>query len=521
MHSADPWEDDDDTVVPLRRGAGSSAGQQGTYMAAEAPKLRVVTARQLGIDDLIGLTLREAWLIVVVFCVVFGLGAALALAMPKSYTANASLLMSLSKDYVYRPLAGDAANGATSTIDQVVQSEVEILSSDIVKQRVVARLGYRVILPNAAQLWNPVTPDARAKSDLAAMQVLQTGFTTQTAPADDVVRLSFKHSDPKSAALILNTIIDVYQARRLEVYGDTLGPLLQQQKAAAYGQLAAADQAYQAFLAQNGVGDFDATKATYSKVWDLAQADLYATQAQISQDNAKLAAVNANLATLSPEMSTERDLDLSIPTRILALQQQRQELLGHYLPTAQPVVDIDAQIASLQALVNSGAGIGEKDHKLGTNTVYQAVLQQKLDLEADLASQTGRRAQDQAQADQTNAKLQGLLGIEAQYNSLSTERATLQDTIKSFDQRIQENSASNAMAKGANDSVRVVEKASEPDKPKSLKRIALIFAFLFAAITALSAGALRGITRKGFFNAAMASKALDLPVLAQAGVKAA
>ena len=72
------------------------------------------------------------------------------------------------------------------------------------------------------------------------------------------------------------------------------------------------------------------------------------------------------------------------------------------------------------------------------------------------------------------------------------------------------------MTKGADDAVRVVEKASPPDRPKSLKGIVLVIAFLLAAFAALSAGLLRIVTRKGFVNAGMASRALDLPVLAQA-----
>ena len=43
--------------------------------------------------------------------------------------------------------------------------------------------------------------------------------------------------------------------------------------------------------------------------------------------------------------------------------------------------------------------------------------------------------------------------------------------------------------------------------------------FLFAGFTALCVGGLRVVTRKGIVNADMASRALDLPVLATAGVK--
>jgi len=499
----DEWVNE--KVVPLRA---------GTHTPAALPLPR------MSIADTLRLLLREWAIIGVVFMVIFGLGAAVAMKMPKSYTASASLLMQLGPDYVYQPPAGDAARGATATIDEVVQSETEILNSQEVKKRVIAKVGYKTILPRDPELWNPKSDVARAASDEAALKVLQGGFETATAPANPVVRLSFKHEDPEAASLILNTIIDEYRAYRLHGH-DELGPVLARQKADFDQRLAEADAAYQAFLQQNGVGDYDAAKATYSKIFDQVQTDLFTTRAQISQDQTRLSEVEANLATLSPEVSTERDLDLSVPNKIFTLKQQRQDLLSRYLPDAQPVKDIDAQIASYQALLDSGQGIGESSHKMGTNTIYQAVVQQKLDVEAEMAALKGRVGQLEAQSDEITHKLQTLQGIEGEYTSLATERSALQDNVKSFTQRIQENDAANAVTSGADDTVRVVEKATPPDKPKSFKKIVLIMSLLFGAFTGICAGLLRVYTRKGFASATMASRTLDLPVLAQAGVKAA
>ncbi len=519
MQSGQTWDDDDaaDTrsrVVPFRATGADSRARK------PAPGLGRSVAG-LSPADVLGLLLREILLMAVIFCVIFGAGAAVALRMPKAYTANASLLMQLNKDYVYNPLAGDAARGAIATVDQVVQSEVEILNSTELKRRVIRRLGYKTVLPAAPALWDPKTDAQRNAADVAAIRVLQSGLETATAPQDNVVRLSFKFGDGEGAALILNTLIDEYQEYRQEVFTDATGPVLQAQKANFDQELAVADAAYQQFLAQNGVGDFEAAKATYSKVYDQIQTDLYTARALAAQDRAKLAEIETNLKTLSPEMSTERDLDLTIPTKIMTLQQQKQEMLGRYLPDSQPIKDLDTQIASLQAMVSAGQGVGEKDHKMGVNPVYQGLVTQRLDLQSDMAAQNGRVAQLQDQADQITKKAQALLGVEAQYNTLAATRDSLQNNIKTYTQRIQENDAQRHMTKTADDAVRVVEKASPPDRPKSLKSIVLILSFVFAAFTALCAGLLRVYTRKGFASAGMASKALDLPVLAQAENKSA
>ena len=489
---------------------------------ADAPRPVIAARPQLGLEDIFALLLRELWLMAVVFVVLFGAGFAVALSMPSTYTANASLVMQLSQDYVYNPTTNDAARGATATIDNVVQAETSILNATEVKRRAIQKVGYKVVLPDQPSLWNPRTPEQKAEADAAALKVLQGGLAVSTAPQNSVVQLSFKHADAMSATLILNAVIDSYQEyRREQVYNDTTGPALQKQRAIFDNQLADVDARIQEFLAVNGVGDFDADRATYSKLYDTAMSNLNDANAQIATDQSKLTEVEDNLAGLAPEISTERDLDLTVPNKISALQEQRQELLGRYQPTAQPVKDVDAQIASLQAMMTSGGGIGEQSHKMGANPVYQTVVGQKLDLEADLSSLRGRQKELQDQAAQAIARLQNMTGMSAEYNSLAAERDALQGNIKTLTQKQQENDASRQMAKTADDTVRVVERPSLPDKPKSFKRVVLILSFLFAGFTALCAGLLRIYTRKGFVNADMASKALDLPVLATARKKAA
>ena len=512
-------DDSDDTVVPMSRARNQGRSQKTSMTTGMARGKGGQAALQPG--DVVALLKREVVLMAIVFCVLFAGVFAVASTMPSTYTANASLLMQLNKDYVYMPPAGDAARGAIATIDQVVQSEVEILNSQELKKRVVHRLGYKVVMPDAPKFWHPATTDQVQAADNAAVKVITAGLSAETAPQTNVVHLSFKHADAMSAALILNALIDEYQTYRLQVYTDTVGPALQKQKDAFDQQLTEVDGQYQSFLQANGVGDFEAAKATYAKIYDQITADLFTTRSQIATDRAKLAEINANLGKLSPEMSLERQLDLSVPSRILALQQQRQEMLARYLPDSQPIKDLDNQIASLQTLMSSGSGIGEKDHKMGTNPAYQDQITQRLSVEAELASLAGREAQLQSQSDEVTKKMQSLLGIEAQYNNLAADRDALQGNIKSFTQRIQENDAQRDITHASDDAVRVVEKATLPDKPKSMKRLVLIMGFLFAAITALSAGLLRVYTRKGFASADMAGKALDLPVLAQAPVKAA
>ncbi|MFT3996976.1 MAG: Wzz/FepE/Etk N-terminal domain-containing protein [Asticcacaulis sp.] len=492
---------------------------QGVY-SEDSGQRRDAAPRRATYDagDIVRLLLREWWLMLLIFAAIFGVGAGFALTLKKSYTADASLLMQLSQDYVYVPHAGDAARGAISTMDEVVQSEVEILNSSELKHRVVEKLGYHVIVPDISATFVPRTEAQRDQADAQAMKALS-ALKTETAPQSNIVRLSFEHANAQSAALILNTFIDLYQKYRHEVFMDVTAPLLENQKAAFDRRLHQADQSYEDFLLRNGVGDFQAAKATYTKLYDTVMSEIYVADTALATARARLSALNARVSQQAPEMSTERQLDLSVPTKILALKQQRAELLTRYTPAAQPVRDLDEQIRALETLQAGGRAIGEKEHKIGVNPIYQQLLTDKLNVEAEIAATSGRRSQLQAQADQVTSKLQSLVGVEAEFNSLSTERAALQSNIATFTQRIQETQAAQEIAEKSQDTVRVVNRARPPDKSKSLQKPVIVLAFLFGAFTALCAGLLRVFLRKGFHNADMASKALEMPVLAQARAK--
>src|SRR5690606_17397391 len=105
------------------------------------------TARpRYGLGDLIALLWRELWVMILVFALVFAAGAALALTLPKTYTANASLFVRLGREYVYQPTVGEAGMGATPQSDEVVQSEAAILNSTELKRRVVEAVGVQTFV---------------------------------------------------------------------------------------------------------------------------------------------------------------------------------------------------------------------------------------------------------------------------------------------------------------------------------------------------------------------------------------
>ena len=71
------------------------------------PSTAHVTARpRYGVLDVVGLLFRELLLMIVVFLVIFAIGAALAFTLKRTYTATGAVFAGVGQEYVYRPRVG-------------------------------------------------------------------------------------------------------------------------------------------------------------------------------------------------------------------------------------------------------------------------------------------------------------------------------------------------------------------------------------------------------------------------------
>lgn len=470
--------------------------------------------------DTVRLVWREKGLMFLVFAVLFALGAAAALALPKTYTASSRLLVQLGPEYVYQPLAGDAGRGVSPTIEDVVLSELEILNSDQLRRRVVGEVGLKAVDPKLAEAWAGADAAKKAQIEGRALRIIDGGLTIHAPPKTGAMRLTFEHRDPEAAALILNTLVSQYLVYRKEVFGDRTSPAVAAQRAAFEERLQEADQRYQAFLTENGIGDFPAEKASLTTLYGTTLTERFAVEARLREAQGRLAGLQPGIAQTPAEVSLQRDVDLSAPGKLTQLRIERQDLLGRYRPDSQPVRDIDARIAELERLIASGAAAGEKDRRLGANPVWQDVEKTRIQLEAEIASLQARRAELTRQVAAINARQLELTRLESEYNNLAVEREVLQAQVKNFATRESETRAEQAIASASDDNIRVVERAAPPTRGASLRRLAFAAAFLFAAFTALCVGLLRVFTRKGFATVESAERTLELPVLARAPMKA-
>ena len=466
-----------------------------------------------GFFDVVGLLFRELWLMIVIFLVVFALGAAAVLTLKKSYTASASVYAGVGQEYVYQPRVGTTERGQPLEADAVAQSEAQILGSLAVKQKTVEALGADAILGPDAQ----GTP---AETKTAALKALDGGLGVGVTPGSAIISASYAANDPARAATILNGLIDQYLVQRRTVFSDRTTPAIAAQREAFEQDLARADAAYQAFMTSNNIADFATAKAALAANYQTTFAEALSLRAQLNQATQRLNTLEAQLAQQPAEVVLQQDLNVSAQNQILELRTQREALLSRYTPDAQPVKDIEQQIADLQAYVATGSTVGATEVRTGPSTIFTTIETARITAAADRDGLAARLAVAEGQLNQLRARLAELTRLESTNANLAGNREVLTANIREFQQREVQARADSALVAAGADNVTVIERAQAPTRGSSLKAPLLAVVFLFAAFTALCVGLLRVFTRRGYVTPASTGRTLDLPVLAVAPMKA-
>lgn len=466
---------------------------------------------QLGPVDVMQLLLREIWLMAAVFSVLAALGIAFALTLEKEYQAEAKLSVLLGEEYVFTPRVGAAAEGAVPKQEQIVQSEVEILSSAQVIERVVRAMGVPKLFPTE-DIKITTGPDTPERRIAVAADSFARKFGAAATPNTTVIGLTYSNKDPDVAAEALNRVIDEYLVYRREVLFEDRSSSLQAQRNGFEAELDGVQQEINAFLASNGVADFDAERAAVQGLLANTRQELLTVESRRREAEGRLSATNASYSREPSEVRLSFETDNS--RRRIELQSQLAELLTRYTEDSQPVQDLRRRIAAQDELLGSEQGRAAGTTKTGPNPVRDSLATDRARADAEVAALAQREAVLAAQVAQLQSRAVDLSGGRAQFEELQRRKAILEEQVRQFSTREASARAQTELNRVSNDNIRVIERAKPPTRGQSLRRLAALGAIGLAGITALFAGLLRAFSRSGFATPGSVGRTLGLPVLA-------
>lgn len=427
--------------------------------------------REMDLFDLIAIVWTQKLLITLIFLVLFIPGAIAAYTMlTSSYEAHSRLLILLDED---NPTPGAAGSGGAFVLDQVLQSEIEILNSDAVRRRALERRGAAV------------TP--------GAVRTLRSGFSVSREPNASVIEARYEAGDPEVAANVLNAIVEAYLAYRQEVLVTDGADQLRARLTRAEIVAEAASGDLRAFLNSHGLADFEAERAAAVERITTLQTRLLAAEAEAGAARAGAEAIGARLREIP--QTIEHYVENDVTGQLLALEVRRRDLLASYLPDAPPVVAIEREIAALSEFVDAGGANGAGQRRTGANPVYQELDTARSQQAAAAAAQARLASMLRGQLADARTEADRLRALAPAYDRLRREANAAEGAAERLSAQ-----AANALAQAsgspdAAESVRIIERAEPPAEAKSLRKMGI----MAAAVLALGVAGLAGLL-KGYFD---------------------
>lgn len=466
---------------------------------------------KLGVGDWVRLLWREKWLMMAVFSLLSLLGLSFAMTLEKEYKATARLSILLGDEYIFTPRVGAAAEGSAPKQEQIVQSEVEIMKSSQIAERVVRNIGLGKLFQDGdiRITQGPDTPDRRIAFGVAGFQK---SFNASATPNTTVVNLEYSNRDPEISARALNKLIDEYLIYRREVLFEDRTGSLGQQRNEFEVQLQEVQTKIVDFMDRNGVADFESERGSVQALLAATRADLLSVQARQREAQVRFSSTDQSYQREPAEIRLSFETDNS--RRRIELASQLADLQTRYTDDSQPVQDARRRIEALDQLLDSPAGQAAGSTKTGANPVRDTLATDRARNLADFEALQQREVVLEAQATQLQARAVQLSQSRPEYEELLSRKAVLEEQVRQFSTREASARAQNELNRTSNDNIRVIERANVPTRGTSLKRAVAAVALGFAGLTALMAGLVRAFSRSSFPTPASVGRTLGLPVLA-------
>lgn len=473
--------------------------------------------------ELLSILFKEKRTIIIVFCGLFLSAIGVSYLTTPVYEAEARLLIKSGRELQIRAEPGQASPIVpTTTMQEIVNSEVQILTSRDLLGQVIERIGLERLYPDAAKA-------ARPGSDPMDGAVRRFALDLKAKPSamSSIVVLSYLNQDRKVAIEALNTLLALYQEKHASLFNEPRSGFLEQQTRDYEAQLASAIEKVSEFKQSLSLSALAEQRTQLILTRSALATTLHNLQSQVVDAQRRLAYLDRKLKTvpaLVPSVSEESEYVEAAKTRLVDLQAQLQGLRQRYSADVKPIRDVEEQIAlvesSLQGMVK-GKNIGNRKTASERNPAYDDLTISKHHAEADAAALNEQISLRRANLAEIDARLRALEDGEKTLQGLEREKETLAGLVHTYRARYEEARIGEEEDKQKAISVSLVEQPRSPEKPAQPKR--WFFAVIGAGLGLVASSCIVVyllVWRETIITAESVERVLNLPVLASVPMRA-
>jgi uncharacterized protein involved in exopolysaccharide biosynthesis len=490
--------------------AAQSAGGVHAVPVYAAP---VRGGRRYDMRDVVAVLFRDRAVVGWTFIVIAALFIAISFLPGVTYEARARLLVLLSRDYVLDPQAGEIGNALTLGEDQIIRSEIEILTSRELTEKVLKTVGIATLYPGLVKRKGE-TPQLFAQANEQFLRALKVERVGNSA----VISVGFTHEDRYLAAETLNVLINQYLEHRRLVLSADRADILTSQRDDVFKRLRGSEEAIKTFRLAYGISNFDEQKSDILRRFAELSDVRLATERRLQEARASLARVRRDLSLIPANIplftESSRPSALENASRtLLDLEIKKREYLTKYKPDSRFLTDLEKQITEIRNFLSEEKEMMEGTKRVGRNPVYDELQKEAVGLEAEIASLEARRIVLTGQLRELAAERARLERLEPELKSLERTRVTLENSYRAYAGKAEEARLQEDADEPQNANVHIVERATPPTRGRNVQPIIILAGLFLAFVSAIAVGVIRHLGRSTFVTPESAARTLHLPVL--------
>jgi uncharacterized protein involved in exopolysaccharide biosynthesis len=472
----------------------------------------------------------------VIFACVLGTFILVAALLPTRYKAEASLAVLPAPEFTVRPDAGsNNFNASALAMDQIMKAETDILASDDLHAEVLRKVAIRTIYaaladpgdPGFVHTWlrplaTPWLGPARTGQDAMIERALlrfDSDLDVRPSKEGNVIGISFKADDGPTAALVANTLLSTYAARRTRLYDDPQLRVVTQEAEAVRRASVHAGSRLAAFKAAHAISNYDEERShLLRRRSDTLQAKADVDMAAAAQQ-ALMDELDRQIAAQpsSKDMFREHDSDTrlqAIDGTLIDLRNRLSVARVHYLDSSRMVTDLNGQIAAREGeRQRLSADPSPSVSRAGPNPAREALMLDRARAISELAAARSRAKSQQHVLADIDAALAATDTQEQALDELVRQKKVADDNFTAASRVMAERRLTEAEDSLRLANVRVIEPARTPLKPEPLKLLLVLAGSMLGLVGASAYLVASFAARPTFLTAAGLAQATGLPVL--------
>ena len=441
-----------------------------------------------------------------------------------TYEATSQILIKLGRENFYMPTVAAGGPVINQSPEEQVNSEIEILKSQYLARKVVKFFGPTTIYKNIKDSGGFFGFGTKAPQRLfeKAVEKFRKDLYVEGIKKSNVIQASLKNTDPEMAARVLNTLVDLFLDRHLEIHNTMKSnTFLKGETEALKEKSLQSEISLTAFKKKHNVRSLEIER----KIQLQEEADLKErlndTLSRIAETENRLDQLRQQLAA-TPKTSPQGEETENSPYvlntlqgHLVELELKEKELSGKYTDQSRLVRNVREEIQIVRNKLTEQEGKRYGKMSSGPNSTYRNLQEALFRNQAELKALSAKRDIEESQFAEYGKKLDELNRIEAELSNHKEQMEMNRRNYRLYLTKYEESRISDAMDAKKIVNVVQIEPAIPPLKPVSPKVLLnLALGFLLGAFGGLGLAFFLEYLDNSIQKPEDVERVMELPVLA-------